>query len=162
MEMAALRAPATISGTCRRDSMVRETSARPDATCWPSSSGLILLKSPLPARRRSAGLRPQRAISHSCTPALEYPAPASIWACSGHSTTPAEASRKICAPVSEMVSARSHSTSSTWWRSEEHTSELQSPVHLVCRLLLEKKKLLTLRTTSSLQEQQPAPTSTRS
>src|SRR5438876_2611265 len=34
-----------------------------------------------------------------------------------------------------------------WWsssragRSEEHTSELQSPVHLVCRLLLEKKKI---------------------
>src|SRR5438876_9149306 len=27
-----------------------------------------------------------------------------------------------------------------WQRSEEHTSELQSPVHLVCRLLLEKKK----------------------
>src|SRR5690348_18367803 len=26
------------------------------------------------------------------------------------------------------------------FRSEEHTSELQSPVHLVCRLLLEKKK----------------------
>src|SRR2546426_8828664 len=29
----------------------------------------------------------------------------------------------------------------TWrWRSEEHTSELQSPCNLVCRLLLEKKK----------------------
>src|SRR5438552_7245045 len=27
------------------------------------------------------------------------------------------------------------------WRSEEHTSELQSPDHLVCRLLLEKKKI---------------------
>src|SRR5438876_5908053 len=27
-------------------------------------------------------------------------------------------------------------------RSEEHTSELQSPVHLVCRLLLEKKKYM--------------------
>src|SRR5689334_17593379 len=26
------------------------------------------------------------------------------------------------------------------WRSEEHTSELQSQFHLVCRLLLEKKK----------------------
>src|SRR2546429_4210660 len=26
------------------------------------------------------------------------------------------------------------------WRSEEHTSELQSRLHLVCRLLLEKKK----------------------
>src|SRR5690348_17448605 len=30
--------------------------------------------------------------------------------------------------------------SGTGPRSEEHTSELQSPVHLVCRLLLEKKK----------------------
>src|SRR2546422_6625003 len=29
-------------------------------------------------------------------------------------------------------------------RSEEHTSELQSRLHLVCRLLLEKKKLRTL------------------
>src|SRR6266850_7115313 len=29
---------------------------------------------------------------------------------------------------------------SPWWRSEEHTSELQSPCNLVCRLLLEKKK----------------------
>src|SRR5258708_26333286 len=28
-------------------------------------------------------------------------------------------------------------------RSEEHTSELQSPDHLVCRLLLEKKKSIT-------------------
>src|SRR5438876_6554885 len=31
-------------------------------------------------------------------------------------------------------------------RSEEHTSELQSPVHLVCRLLLEKKKTKTNNT----------------
>src|SRR5690554_7440202 len=29
---------------------------------------------------------------------------------------------------------------SEYWRSEEHTSELQSRPHLVCRLLLEKKK----------------------
>src|SRR2546422_10602919 len=29
-------------------------------------------------------------------------------------------------------------------RSEEHTSELQSRLHLVCRLLLEKKKKITL------------------
>src|SRR5437763_2031588 len=27
------------------------------------------------------------------------------------------------------------------YRSEEHTSELQSPMYLVCRLLLEKKKI---------------------
>src|SRR5258708_26570221 len=31
-------------------------------------------------------------------------------------------------------------------RSEEHTSELQSPDHLVCRLLLEKKKSTQTRT----------------
>src|SRR5260370_14978101 len=30
--------------------------------------------------------------------------------------------------------------SGTWDRSEEHTSELQSHLNLVCRLLLEKKK----------------------
>src|SRR5437764_10601932 len=29
-------------------------------------------------------------------------------------------------------------------RSEEHTSELQSPMYLVCRLLLEKKKLIVM------------------
>src|SRR5688500_20399702 len=29
-----------------------------------------------------------------------------------------------------------------WARSEEHTSELQSPCNIVCRLLLEKKKIL--------------------
>src|SRR5690348_18454866 len=33
-----------------------------------------------------------------------------------------------------------HRVGSCAERSEEHTSELQSPVHLVCRLLLEKKK----------------------
>src|SRR5687768_18138196 len=32
------------------------------------------------------------------------------------------------------------------WRSEEHTSELQSRLHLVCRLLLEKKKKTLQRT----------------
>src|SRR5207244_13503405 len=36
-------------------------------------------------------------------------------------------------------------------RSEEHTSELQSPDHLVCRLLLEKKnKLSTERSTTCI------------
>src|SRR6267154_3012345 len=68
-------------------------------------------------------------------------------------------------PREDMSGGRSQSTSVSWgrnsaraafnslrtWvsagvaraadvaRSEEHTSELQSPVHLVCRLLLEKK-----------------------
>src|SRR2546422_8384881 len=37
-------------------------------------------------------------------------------------------------------SANTATASSGSFRSEEHTSELQSRLHLVCRLLLEKKK----------------------
>src|SRR5258708_28980944 len=37
-------------------------------------------------------------------------------------------------------------------RSEEHTSELQSPDHLVCRLLLEKKKNKIIRSSLNGQE----------
>src|SRR2546426_5375154 len=40
-----------------------------------------------------------------------------------------------------------------WSRSEEHTSELQSPCNLVCRLLLEKKK----KQQFSLQGHRPLP-----
>src|SRR2546422_5006100 len=36
--------------------------------------------------------------------------------------------------------SRGRRPSRSEWRSEEHTSELQSRLHLVCRLLLEKKK----------------------
>src|SRR5690348_17916259 len=36
-------------------------------------------------------------------------------------------------------------------RSEEHTSELQSPVHLVCRLLLEKKTIHAATSLRSIQ-----------
>src|SRR5690606_41354746 len=41
------------------------------------------------------------------------------------------------------------------WRSEEHTSELQSRENLVCRLLLEKKKSKTKREASSLAKTRP-------
>src|SRR5438552_14635575 len=41
--------------------------------------------------------------------------------------------------------------SGTGPRSEEHTSELQSPDHLVCRLLLEKKKNKKLDTINTLE-----------
>src|ERR1039457_7364050 len=38
------------------------------------------------------------------------------------------------------VAAQGEWQSDPEWRSEEHTSELQSPCNLVCRLLHEKKK----------------------
>src|SRR5256885_12907354 len=42
-------------------------------------------------------------------------------------------------PIRQQL-ARELGRSVEWSRSEEHTSELQSPCNLVCRLLLEKKK----------------------
>src|SRR5574342_979214 len=51
--------------------------------------------------------------------------PASSCGATGRSGTPSRQSRGVDPPVQ---------------RSEEHTSELQSPPDLVCRLLLEKKK----------------------
>src|SRR5256885_2989830 len=42
---------------------------------------------------------------------------------------------------SSREAASKSQTCLAWSRSEEHTSELQSPCNLVCRLLLEKKKM---------------------
>src|SRR5258708_10561827 len=50
-------------------------------------------------------------------------------------------SRSAHSPRSTSASrSRKPASPSAANRSEEHTSELQSPDHLVCRLLLEKKK----------------------
>src|SRR5258708_35745423 len=43
--------------------------------------------------------------------------------------------------VAKMEAADPTVSTDLLLRSEEHTSELQSPDHLVCRLLLEKKKI---------------------
>src|SRR2546422_2657481 len=51
---------------------------------------------------------------------------------------PASSSLKARFASAKPPSPRSSPNAST--RSEEHTSELQSRLHLVCRLLLEKKK----------------------
>src|SRR5690348_17667905 len=50
----------------------------------------------------------------------------------------AEGHARCGLPVRRSDASASHRHGNR--RSEEHTSELQSPVHLVCRLLLEKKK----------------------
>src|SRR5437763_13356591 len=47
---------------------------------------------------------------------------------------------KIASMASGMPWPRMRSEPYRAMRSEEHTSELQSPMYLVCRLLLEKKK----------------------
>src|SRR2546426_116207 len=55
------------------------------------------------------------------------------------STSPTAISPRPGASSSSPTLPDTSSTPATW-RSEEHTSELQSPCNLVCRLLLEKKK----------------------
>src|SRR5437660_5631304 len=85
---------------------------------------------------------------------LNPPAPTAISPLSLHDALPISASSaadRACspyrswaistfAPESAMIQAISGPTR---WRSEEHTSELQSRGHLVCRLLLEKKNTAT-------------------
>src|SRR5437764_6370679 len=44
--------------------------------------------------------------------------------------------------IGPLIVAWSDGASALSSRSEEHTSELQSPMYLVCRLLLEKKKAI--------------------
>src|SRR3989344_7288970 len=59
------------------------------------------------------------------------------------------AGTNACAPAGQLIQLKAFNVGSGHWRtrrrknkerSEEHTSELQSHVNLVCRLLLEKKK----------------------
>src|SRR5256885_7895149 len=53
-------------------------------------------------------------------------------------------------PTQVPVPRLAHTAEYVGRRSEEHTSELQSPCNLVCRLLLEKKKIIhTLPASSS-------------
>src|SRR5256885_10128792 len=65
-----------------------------------------------------------------CAPTRQAPAPSPKRMAVSR---PAESQRT----TRDMISAP---ITSTFPRSEEHTSELQSPCNLVCRLLLEKKK----------------------
>src|SRR2546423_8331284 len=55
-------------------------------------------------------------------------------------TTRRSGARAEHTPRLRPVSAHRPSPAGSVWRSEEHTSELQSLAYLVCRLLLEKKK----------------------
>src|SRR2546426_6742137 len=63
----------------------------------------------------------------------------SVKAALGRLDRAARGSENLMPRILESLGAR---------RSEEHTSELQSPCNLVCRLLLEKKKQLTGRVRS--------------
>src|SRR5207247_10796845 len=71
------------------------------------------------------------------------PAPTQIYTLSLHDALPisGEARRRARVPPGAARLARPPDIARAISRSEEHTSELQSRVDLVCRLLLEKKKI---------------------
>src|SRR5262245_63874837 len=68
------------------------------------------------------------------------PAPTEIYTLSLHDALPISCAAAGSARSASMTSAPAPVASTAFARSEEHTSELQSLRHLVCRLLLEKKK----------------------
>src|SRR5256885_12478091 len=77
--------------------------------------------------------RPPRSTLFPYTTLFRSPSPASFsfrW----RSPPPKSKNRRERGKIFSSLPA------SGWQRSEEHTSELQSPCNLVCRLLLEKKK----------------------
>src|SRR5205085_11002824 len=88
-----------------------------------------------PATTEISTLSLHDALPISC---CDIPASASsVW----HSSQPSLPSWRSSRSTSRATRARSTGSSSsrctTSWRSEEHTSELQSQSNLVCRLLLE-------------------------
>src|SRR2546422_8538897 len=54
--------------------------------------------------------------------------------------------RRLVEQAARLIECDAHLRLAGTLRSEEHTSELQSRLHLVCRLLLEKKKKQTITT----------------
>src|SRR6266481_6909940 len=110
---------------------------RPEVGCsWPVGSlNSVLLPAPLgPMRQRSSRSARQRFTSRTAsTPPNRIDSPI---ACRIGSVMPRDAPGRRDVPARPTVAPAG--------RSEEHTSELQSQFHLVCRLLLEKKKKNTI------------------
>src|SRR5207244_10704506 len=107
---------------------------------------LLLPPPPLPSDISPPSLHDALPISSGPRQSSASPSPILRPRCGGH--------RGCCCGLAERLAGRTPTvrrlergidrprpgTSSEVLRSEEHTSELQSPDHLVCRLLLEKKK----------------------
>src|SRR5437763_10753583 len=67
-------------------------------------------------------------------------APPEIHTLSLHDALPISTTAVRARQVFEQLAPHDVARLASEHRSEEHTSELQSPMYLVCRLLLEKKK----------------------
>src|SRR5258708_22871891 len=88
-------------------------------------------------------LFPYTTLFRSCPSSAHTPSCA-VQYCNRH-----EGHTRACSSHAGCPSTRHSARPCSAQRSEEHTSELQSPDHLVCRLLLEKKNKHRLHPTTS-------------
>src|SRR5256885_7130592 len=108
--------------------------------------GLTNWRSAYPSWKRAALLRPQVRQPLPRKTRLPRPLPRQRLL----QLQPPLPRRKIPRRPRRRLGRSARSISAAWWmatipsRSEEHTSELQSPCNLVCRLLLEKKKKINI------------------
>src|SRR6202040_4331099 len=84
--------------------------------------------------RPSGRSRPERCVFFNDTATTE------IYTLSLHDALPISAEYATNFAMGKRASRRRRRSPSSGDRSEEHTSELQAPVDIVCRLLLEKKE----------------------
>src|SRR6202011_6383023 len=80
------------------------------------------------------------AIMGMCVFFFNDPATTEIYTLSLHDALPIFLLSQLPADFPSSILIVQHMPEGLKWRSEEHTSELQSPMYLLCRLLLEKKK----------------------
>src|SRR5947208_6309230 len=114
--------------------------SHPPPSAWPLMAAMTGLgnrsmrrSTELPKRMKEVTSGPEKAEPRSA-PAQKILSPAPVMM--RHWTAPSDS-------ISDSTAFSSFIN-----RSEEHTSELQSPDHLVCRLLLEKKKKKKMYTTT--------------
>src|SRR5438552_10414586 len=119
------------------------SSSMPSRECWPRRPACCCRRTCLPSRQIAGANVPGGDFQKSSIkiPGYEFsfvplsPTQDAGGAPRAKNTAPLPPHHSFIAPIYAP-----HSRGGVTDRSEEHTSELQSPDHLVCRLLLEKKK----------------------
>src|SRR5947208_12069692 len=109
--------------------------------CSPDSAATNRAAFPIGAPRRSSALPQKPTATPSVRRACARPSRCSPSRASPRASCPqVPPSRNESREPAQTVDRSRAKSVAQIPRSEEHTSELQSPDHLVCRLLLEKKK----------------------
>src|SRR2546422_7667306 len=101
--------------------------------CWTRSTSRRATRTAIPKGRRSSTTAHFRARRHCALPVRSLSSSVVVWPDRAAVESALRLWAEEAARIPELVRVG-------YFRSEEHTSELQSRLHLVCRLLLEKKK----------------------